>query len=106
MNMSYNLSRDNSLDSGDSEHKLILRMTDPYGQSQDKVVTFGTDLTEGNNNMYSMSFSKSLYKQMTGGTYRLTLYDEFQGERQELGSQVYTILFDMLPKPKPEEEEK
>ncbi|MNC78710.1 hypothetical protein D3C75_1309910 [compost metagenome] len=54
--------------------------------------------------MYSMSFSKSLYKQMTGGTYRLTLYDEFQGERQELGSQVYTILFDMLPKP--EEEEK
>ncbi|CAH1191382.1 hypothetical protein PAECIP111892_00625 [Paenibacillus auburnensis] len=103
MNMSYNLSRDNSLDSGDSEHKLILRMTDPYGQSQDKVVAFGTDLTEGNNNMFSMSFSKSLYKQMTGGTYRLTLYDEFQGERQELGSQVYTILFDMLPKPEKEE---
>lgn len=98
MNVSYSLSRDNSFDSADSEHKLVLRMTDPYGQSQDKVLAFGTDLIEGYNNMYSMSFSGNLYKKLSGGTYRLTLYDEFQGERQELGSQVFTMYFERLPK--------
>jgi hypothetical protein len=53
--------------------------------------------------MYSISFSRSLYKQLTGGTYRLTLYDEFQGERQELGNQVFTIIYEPLPKPVEEE---
>lgn len=95
--LNYNLVRDNSIDTGDLQHKLVLRMTDPFGVSQDKVLALGTDLTEGSNNSFSLSFSKSLYKQLNGGNYRLTLYDEFQGERMELGSQVFSLTVEKLP---------
>lgn len=105
MNISYNLSRDNSFDSGEQEHKLVLRMTDSFGQSQEKVLNLGTDLTEGNNNTFNLSFSRDLYKQLTGGTYKLTFFDEFQGERQELGSQGFTLRYEPLPKPEAEKED-
>lgn len=91
--MTYDLTRDNSIDSGDLGHKLVLRMTDPFGVTQDKVLTIGTDLTEGKSNTFSMSFSKSLYMKLKGGTYKLTLFDEFQGERQELGV-VFNLFID------------
>ncbi|OMD52559.1 hypothetical protein BSK56_03285 [Paenibacillus borealis] len=92
--MTYDLTRDNSIDSGDLEHKLVLRMTDPFGVTQDKVLTIGTDLTEGKSNTFSMSFSKNLYMKLKSGTYKLTLFDEFQGERQELGGQVFNLFID------------
>lgn len=98
INMNYNLVRDNSYDSGEQEHKLVLRITDPYGQSQEKLLTPGTDLTEGLNNTYSMSLTKDVYKKLRSGTYRLTLFDEFQGERLELGSEAYLVRYERLPR--------
>ncbi|CAM4415811.1 hypothetical protein [Paenibacillus typhae] len=105
LNITYNLTRDNSYDAGESEHKLVLRITDPFGQIQDKVLAVGTELIEGNNHTYSVSFTRNQYKQLTGGSYKLTVYDEFQGERQELGSQLFTMRFEPLPKPSDEEKE-
>ncbi|MRN55139.1 hypothetical protein [Paenibacillus monticola] len=95
--MNYNLLRDLSYEVGTFNHKLVLRMTDPYGQSQEKSLTIGTELTEGNNNSYAVSFSNNMYKKLSGGTYRIELYDEFQGERIELASQVYTLLVERTP---------
>ncbi|MNI93350.1 hypothetical protein D3C73_1512880 [compost metagenome] len=69
-------------------------MTDPYGQTQEKSLTLGTDLTEGDNNRYSVSFSSEAYKKLAGGTYSIKLYDEFQGERIELANQAYTLKID------------
>lgn len=105
LNITYNLKRENFYDAGESEHKLVLRVTDPFGQSQDRVLAIGTDLTEGINHSYTLSFSNNLYKQINGGTYRLTFYDEFQGERQELGGQTFTMRFISLPKPDNEEKD-
>ncbi|UQZ36607.1 hypothetical protein C2I18_25550 [Paenibacillus sp. PK3_47] len=98
ININYNLLRDNSFDSGEQEHKLVLRITDPYGQSQEKLLTPGTDLTEGYNNTFSMSITRDIYKKLRSGTYRLTLFDEFQGERLELSSEAYVLRYEPLPR--------
>ncbi|ULO05059.1 hypothetical protein H1230_18235 [Paenibacillus sp. 19GGS1-52] len=95
--LNYNLLRDSSYDMGAFGHKLILKFTDPFGQSQERALVLGTDLTEGSNNRFTMAFSSNLYKNLHGGTYRVTLYDEFQGERMELANQPYTITYEMLP---------
>ncbi|WP_081387349.1 hypothetical protein [Paenibacillus odorifer] len=92
--MNYNLLRDSSYDMGTFTHKLVLKMTDPYGLSQERSLNIGTDILEGTNNSYTASFSNNMYKNLSGGTYRITLYDEFQGERIELASQAYNIKID------------
>lgn len=97
IDLNYNLLRDNSYDAGASNHKLVLKMTDPYGQSQERALAIGTDLTEGSNNTFTLSFSNERYKSLNGGAYRLTLFDEFQGERIELATQVYGLMYERLP---------
>ncbi|MWV42566.1 hypothetical protein GRF59_02905 [Paenibacillus sp. HJL G12] len=88
--INYDLQRDNRYEIGNMDHKLILRMTDPYGQSQEKTLSIGTDLIEGNNT-YSASYTNNLYKDMSSGGYKLTLYEEMIGERIELASQSYYL---------------
>ena len=97
IDVNYNLLKNGSYDTGTSNHKLMLKMTDPYGQSQEKTLTLGTDLIEGQNNTFTLSFSNDRYKTLNGGTYRLSLYDEFQGERIELASQNYPLTVEKLP---------
>ncbi|MEC0242625.1 hypothetical protein P4H66_22695 [Paenibacillus dokdonensis] len=89
--MNYNLQRENSYDMGNFNHKLVLKMTDAAGQSQEKNLNIGTDLTVGNYNTFMATFSSNQYKTLTGGFYRLTLYDELMGERIELASQTYNL---------------
>lgn len=92
--MNYNLLRDSSYDMGTFTHKLVLKMTDPYGLSQERSLNIGTEILEGNNNSYTATFTNNMYKNLSGGAYRITLYDEFQGERIELASQAYSIKID------------
>jgi hypothetical protein len=94
--VNYNMLKDSSYDTGTFNHKLMLKMTDPYGKSQEKAVVLGTDLTEGNNNTFTMTFNSNMYKDMYGGPYKLTLYDELQGERIELASQTYSLTYEKL----------
>lgn len=98
ISINYNLLRNYVYETGTLEHKLILQITDPYGLSQERTLALGTDLTEGTNNIYSLAINRSLYKALGGGTYRLTLYDEFQGERLMLGNQAYSIIQELPPK--------
>ncbi|MBW4080788.1 hypothetical protein [Paenibacillus sp. S150] len=102
--LNYNLMQDRTYDTEALSHKLIVKITDPFGQSQEKSLTLGTDLTEGDNNTYSTAISRSLYKQLGGGTYKITLYDEFQGERIELGHQSYSLSYEALPVTQKEKE--
>ncbi|WP_052770552.1 hypothetical protein [Paenibacillus sp. IHB B 3415] len=87
----YNLSRDTTYQMGAFDHKLILHITDPYGQYFEKTLSLGTDLAVGTYGSYTTTITNSLFKNLSGGTYKLTLYDEFQGQRTELGGQVYSI---------------
>ncbi|OKQ00185.1 hypothetical protein [Paenibacillus sp. P46E] len=89
--VNYLLSQDISYQMGSYEHKLVLRFTDPFGQQFDKTLAVGTDLTVGSQGTYTTTFSSNLYQTLGGGTYSITLFDEFQGERIQLGSQSYSL---------------
>ncbi|WP_019912352.1 hypothetical protein [Paenibacillus sp. HW567] len=89
--VNYILSQDTSYQMGTYGHKLILHISDPFGQYFEKSLTLGTDLTAGTYTTYTTTFSSNLYQTLGGGNYTLTLYDEFQGQRIALGSQVYNI---------------
>ncbi|MGN7763929.1 hypothetical protein [Paenibacillus sp. 22594] len=93
----YKLTQDHSYDTDALDHKLVVKITDPFGLTQEKTLTFGTDLTEGDNNTYTLAITRGLYKQLKGGSYKITLYDEFQGGRIELGQQIYYLIYKPLP---------
>lgn len=93
----YNLSRDGDYETGEYEHKLIMEMIDPTGQSTEKTLTLGTDLTIGSNKSYAITLNNNFGKNVSGGAVRINLYDEFQGRRMLLGSQSYPIIYEEIP---------
>lgn len=97
-NLTYSLGKSSSYDMGAYGHKLVVQLMDPYGQSQERTLTPGTDLTPGQFMTYSTTFTSSLYKTLKGGNFILNLYDEFQGERIKLGSQTYNLTYVPAPK--------
>ncbi|WP_106769258.1 hypothetical protein [Paenibacillus faecalis] len=90
----YNLSRNSDYEMGPYEHKLILEIVDPTGQSTVKMLTPGTDLTIGGNNTYAVTMNGNFRKLNSGGGIRINLYDEFQGRRMLLGSQSYPLVYE------------
>jgi hypothetical protein len=91
--LTYNMSASTLYESGTYEHKLVLELIDPLGQSMEKTLTLGTDLQLGNFKSYTTTFTSSLYKTLGGGAIRLNLYDEFQGHRNLLGTQTYVVTY-------------
>lgn len=94
-NIHYNLSRNGDYETGSYDHKLIMELIDPTGQSTEKTLTLGTDLTIGNNKSYSISLNSNFSNITSGGAIRINLYDEFQGKRILLGSQSYPFKYDV-----------
>ncbi|WP_339265311.1 hypothetical protein MKY48_18495 [Paenibacillus sp. FSL W8-0187] len=90
----YNLSRNGDYEIGSYDHKLIMELIDPTGQSTEKILTLGTDLTIGNNKSYSINLNSNFSKIVSGGAVRINLYDEFQGRRIMLGSQSYPYTYE------------
>ncbi|MGG3279162.1 hypothetical protein [Paenibacillus solani] len=90
----YNLSRNGDYETGSYDHKLIMELIDPTGQSTEKTLTLGTDLTIGNNKSYSINLNSNFSNITSGGAIRINLYDEFQGRRMLLGSQSYPFKYD------------
>lgn len=91
LSVNYSLTQDSTYQTGAYGHKLVLQFIDPFGQLFEKTLTFGTDLIPGTSSLYTTTISSTLFKSLSGGNYRLKLYDEFQGQRMELGSQIYDI---------------
>lgn len=90
----YNLVKNGDYETGPYDHKLIMELIDPTGQSTEKVLTLGTDVTIGNNKSYSISLNSNFSKIVSGGAVRINLYDEFQGRRMLLGSQSYPFTYE------------
>lgn len=105
MVMTYNLSKTGIYESGTYEHKLVMEVVDPYGQSLEKTLTLGTDLNVGNFKSYATTFNSNLYKTLTGGNIRVNIYDEFQGERILLGTQVYYLTYEATAVPVTDDED-
>lgn len=93
INMTYNLSKDNTYTMGTFGHNLIIQWVDPSGQMQEKTMVPGTDLTLGKSVPYATTLSSSAYKNVKGGHFTINVYDEFEGERILLGTQSYRVDF-------------
>ncbi|WP_433747853.1 hypothetical protein [Paenibacillus amylolyticus] len=100
--MNYSLSRNEEIEMGENEHKLILTLTDQAGKTYEKELTLGTDLKVGTNQTLSWSVEDSFFEKLRGGSYRLTVYDQFQGQRIRLAEQSYGYDISKLPKEEPE----
>lgn len=101
--MNYSLSRNEEIEMGENEHKLILTLTDQAGKTFEKELATGTDLKAGTNQTISWSIEDSFFEKMRGGSYRLTVYDQFQGQRIRLAEQGYGYDISKLPKEEPED---
>lgn len=99
--MNYSLSRNEEIEMGENEHKLILTMTDQAGKSYEKELTLGTDLKLGTNQTLSWSVEDSFFEKLRGGSYRLSVDDQFQGQRLRLAEQSYGYDLTKLPKEEP-----
>ncbi len=93
INMTYNLSKDNTYTMGTYGHTLVLQWVDQNGRVQEKSFVPGTDLTVGKSVPYALTLNSNTYKTSTGGNFTINVYDEFQGERILLGTQSYRIDF-------------
>ncbi|WP_339315155.1 hypothetical protein [Paenibacillus sp. FSL R10-2734] len=91
--MNYSLSEKEALEAGAYEHKLVLEIIDPYGQSMEKTLELGSDLLIGKNKSFTTSFNSNFHKILRGGSIRINLYDEFHGHRVLLGSQSYPYTY-------------
>ncbi|WP_458121227.1 hypothetical protein [Paenibacillus sp. Z6-24] len=90
-NMTYNLTKNSNYETGDTGHRLIMQWVDPSGQIQEKAMIPGTDLAAGQSLAYSTSLTSSAYKTTKTRKFTINVYDEFQGERIQLGSQSYNL---------------
>ncbi|PYY29552.1 hypothetical protein [Paenibacillus illinoisensis] len=100
--MNYSLSRNEEIEMGENEHKLILTLTDQAGKTFEKELAIGTDLKIGTNQTLSWSIEDSFFEKMRGGSYRLSVYDQFQGQRIRLAEQGYGYDMSKFPKEEPE----
>ncbi|WP_337033264.1 hypothetical protein [Paenibacillus illinoisensis] len=100
--MNYSLSRNEEIEMGENEHKLILTLTDQAGKTFEKELAIGTDLKTGTNQTLSWSIEDSFFEKMRGGSYRLSVYDQFQGQRIRLAEQGYGYDMSKFPKEEPE----
>lgn len=101
--LNYSLSRNEEIEMGENEHKLILTLTDQAGKTFEKELAIGTDLKAGTNQTLSWSIEDSFFEKLRGGSYRLTVYDQFQGQRIRLAEQGYGYDLTKLPKEEPED---
>ncbi|SIR22194.1 hypothetical protein SAMN05421578_1091, partial [Paenibacillus macquariensis] len=92
--ITYNLSKNGDYEAGAYEHKLVLEIIDPYGQTMEKTLTLGTDLPMGKLKSYSTMFNSNFDTRLGGGSIRMNLYDEFQNQRVLLGSQYYPLTYE------------
>ncbi|MCG7379547.1 hypothetical protein MH215_21340 [Paenibacillus sp. ACRSA] len=102
VDMNYTLNRSEEIEMAEYEHKWILTFTAQNGKVFEKELTPGTDVKVGNNQTLSWSVEDSFFEKLRGGSYRLALYDQFQGQRLLLAEQAYGYDVSKLPKEEPE----
>lgn len=95
--MIYSLTRDGETDSGETGHKLILAITDYTGKIFEKELSLDTDLKVGLNQSVSWNIDDTIFNKRRGGTYKVELFDQFQGQKLLLAAQTYSYDSSKLP---------
>lgn len=85
----YNLSRNGEYEIGTFDHKLVVELRDAGGKYFEQELTLEQDLKIGDNQTYSLNFSSPFFEDKQSGTFEISIYDKFQGEKVKLASQTY-----------------
>lgn len=93
LNLTFDVKRTDSITAADAGHKLVLTIKDSLGQTQERVLTPGTDIQVPGTRTVSLELTDEQYKRLKGGWLNLTLSDEFQNERIILGSRSLSLTF-------------
>lgn len=88
----YYLSRNGEFEIGAYDHKLVVELRDSGGKYFEQELALEQDLKVGDNQTYSINFSNSLFEDKKGGSFEISLYDKFQGEKVKLASQAFYYL--------------
>ncbi|WP_341346234.1 hypothetical protein [Paenibacillus sp. FSL H3-0469] len=93
--LSYRLTRSGLYVAGLNEHKLVAELIDPFGQTSEKLLSLGEEVTgAGLTDSLSFSLNNRAYKALSSATVRVNIYDEFQGKRMLLGSETYPVVYE------------
>ncbi|MCM3786026.1 hypothetical protein M3231_24010 [Neobacillus mesonae] len=100
----YSLSQNNEYSLPENEHKFIVEITDSTGRAFAKELVPGTDIKLGTNQLLSWSIDDRIFEDRRAGTYQVSIYDEFQGERLKIAGQSMYYNPNRLPTELPEDE--
>lgn len=88
--LDYKLTKDNDYIVGDLGHKFIFELKDTStGRTFEQEVTPETDLKLGASNTFSFNVSDTVFDKMRYGSYYLSVYDVFQGQKILLANQGF-----------------
>ncbi|WDH98301.1 hypothetical protein PUW24_05020 [Paenibacillus urinalis] len=99
----YTLSQNNEYSLPENEHKFIVEITDSTGRAFAKELVPGTDMKLGANQLLSWSIDDRIFEDRRAGTYQISIYDEFQGQRLKIAGQSMYYNPNRLPAVIPEE---
>lgn len=98
--LNYQLLQDTTFETGEFKHKLVMVIQDSSGKKFEKELGLGTDLKPGNHPI-TFTFDDRVFEERGGGSFQVSLYDEFEGERINLANQPFNYninkLIDMVP---------
>ncbi|MNL07367.1 hypothetical protein D3C87_1280400 [compost metagenome] len=88
--LDYKLIKDSDYTVGDLGHKFIFELKDTStGRTFEQEVTPETDLKIGANHTFSFNINDTVFDKMKYGSYYLSVYDAFQGEKILLANQGF-----------------
>ncbi|WP_211749606.1 hypothetical protein [Paenibacillus sp. Marseille-Q4541] len=86
----YTFTQDETYDMPESEHKLVVEITDSTGRIFAKELVPATDLKLGTNQLLSWAIDDRIFEDRRIGTYQISIYDLFQGEKFKIaGESMY-----------------
>lgn len=86
----YTLTQDDTYDMPENEHKLVVEIADSTGRMFTKELIPATDLKLGTNQLLSWTIDDRVFEDRRVGTYHISIYDMFQGEKYKIaGESIY-----------------
>lgn len=89
INFEYNQKRNMDYSIGEFNHKYLFEVVDSSGRTFEKEFTPETDLKLMNSGSASFSIDDAVFQDRKTGTYQLSIYDLFQGQKLKLGTQSF-----------------
>ncbi|WMT40684.1 hypothetical protein RE628_26705 [Paenibacillus sp. D2_2] len=89
LNFEYNQKRDMEYNIGEFGHKYLFEVVDSSGRTFEKEFTPETDLKLMNGGSAGFSFEDAVFQDRKIGSFKLNIYDVFQGQKLLLGTQGF-----------------